>query len=196
MNIAVFGGSFNPIHTGHAMIASQASQQPGVDEVWLMVSPQNPLKHDADLMPEEERLALARLVADECKGVRTSDFEFRLPRPSYTYNTLCRLRDAYPEHTFRLLIGSDNWNIFSRWRNSEKIISEFGVIIYPRPDAPAIPPFPENVELLNNLPLMLVSSTYIRESLKHGRDIRFLVPDAVYDRLIPETLKTIQNGRK
>lgn len=188
MNIAVFGGSFNPVHTGHAMIASAVAQQHGVDEVWMMVSPQNPLKPDKEMMPEEERLKLVKLVAEECPGVVASDFEFNLPRPSFTYNTLCRLRETYPQHNFRLLIGSDNWNIFNRWKESEKIISEFGVIIYQRPDAPAAPPFPDNVSLLKDVPMMMISSTYIRERIKKGYDVRFLLPDVVYNEM--------KNGRK
>ena len=187
MRIAIFGGSFNPVHTGHAMIASEVAQLECVDQVWMMVSPRNPLKIDSELMPEEERLKLVRLVAEESDGVVGSDFEFSLPRPSFTYNTLCRLKEAYPEHEFRLLIGSDNWKIFDQWRESEKIISEFGVIIYQRPDAKVFPPFPEGVTLLEDLPMMMISSTYIRERMRSGHDVRFLVPDIVYKEL---------NGRK
>ena len=183
MRIAIFGGSFNPVHTGHAIIASTVARQEYVDEVWMMVSPQNPLKADKTMMPEEERLQLVRLVADETEGVYGSDFEFGLPRPTYTYNTLCRLRETYPQHEFTLLIGSDNWRIFSRWRNSLNIIEEFGVIIYQRPDTPVEGPFPRGVRLLDNVPLMLISSSYIRDCIRSGEDIRFLVPDVVYDKI-------------
>lgn len=165
------------------MIASGVAQQENIDEVWMMVSPQNPLKPNKELWPQEERLRLVRLVANETENVKASDFEFTLPLPSYTYKTLCELRKAFPQHNFRLLIGSDNWKIFNKWRNSERIISEFGVIIYQRPDAKATPPFPANVVLLENLPMMMISSTYIRERLKAGYDIRFLVPDVVYNEL-------------
>lgn len=188
MRIAVFGGSFNPVHIGHAIIASSVAALPGIDEVWMMVSPQNPLKADKELMPEEERLRLVRLVAEECHGVKASDFEFSLPRPSFTYNTLCRLRERWPEHRFSILIGSDNWRLFHRWREAERIISEFGVIIYQRPDCPVEPPFPEGVTLLEGLPMMMISSTYIRELMAGGRDFRFLVPDVVY--------KELKDGRK
>ena len=183
MRIAVFGGSFNPIHTGHAIIASTTAQSGLVDEVWIMVSPQNPLKADKTLMPEEERLRLARMVASECPGVKASDFEFTLPRPSYTYNTLCHLRQKWPEHDFTLLIGSDNWNLFHRWKDWKRIIDEFGVIIYQRPDAKADPPFPERVELMEDVPMMMVSSTLIRRLMAEGRDFRFLVPDIIYKEL-------------
>ncbi|MDE6408811.1 MAG: nicotinate-nucleotide adenylyltransferase [Muribaculaceae bacterium] len=183
MNIVIFGGSFNPIHTGHAMIANTVAMRHDVDEVWMMVSPRNPLKAKDEMIPEEERLRLVRLVADQCKDVKGSDFEFNLPRPSFTYNTLCELKKAYPEHNFKLLIGSDNWKIFNRWRDSERIISEFGVIIYQRPDAVVNPPFPEGVTLIEDVPMMMVSSSYIRSQLKEGRDVRFLVPDVIYNEL-------------
>ncbi len=183
MNIVVFGGSFNPIHTGHAMIASAVAQIDDVDQVWLMVSPQNPLKANDELLPEELRYKLAHLVAKECRSVVCSDFEFNLPRPSFTYNTLCRLKEAYPQHNFRLLIGSDNWKIFDRWRDWKNIISEYGVLVYQRPDAMVAAPFPEGVTLLDNLPMMLISSSYIRKQMRDGKDIRFLVPDVVYNKL-------------
>lgn len=181
MRVAVFGGSFNPIHTGHALIASSVAESGEADEVWLMVSPQNPLKQDRMLMPEIVRFRLAAKVTEMCKGVKASDFEFHLPRPSYTYNTLCKLKENFPEDQFILLIGSDNWKIFDKWMNSDKIISEFGVLIYQRPDDPATGPFPEGVKVIDNVPQMLVSSTLIRERLKKGKDIRFLVPDVIYN---------------
>lgn len=183
MNIVVFGGSFNPIHTGHAMIASAVAQLEDVDEVWLMVSPQNPLKINKSMMPEELRLKLVRLVAQQCKGVVCSDFEFSLPRPSYTYKTLCELQKAYPQHEFRILIGSDNWKIFDQWKEWGRIIEEYGVLIYHRPDAEVKPPFPEGVRLLEDVPMMMVSSTYIRKRIQEGFDVRFLVPDVVYNEL-------------
>ena len=110
MNIAVYSGSFDPIHTGHAMLASYCAQYcDGIDQVWLMVSPQNPLKPVTTTAGERQRLDMARLVAEGCNGVYASDFETGLPRPSYTYHTLCALRRQMPQHHFRLMIGSDNW---------------------------------------------------------------------------------------
>lgn len=179
MRIAVFGGSFNPIHTGHAVMAQEVMRSGDVDQVWLMVSPQNPWKEERGLMPEEERLRLVRLVAEDIPGVEASDFEFRLPRPSYTYATLRALREKWPEHEFILLIGSDNWNAFSKWRNWKEILSGFEVLIYQRPDCPVSGDLPQNVKLLKDVPLMLVSSTYIRELMAKGESIRYLVPDKV-----------------
>ncbi len=134
--IAVYGGSFDPVHTGHTMIASQVASLPGVDEVWLMVSPENPFKQGRRMAPEARRLEMARLAVADLDNVEVSDFEFSLPRPSYTYNTLRALRDAYPDCTFRIIIGADNWRDFAAWRSGREIASEFGVIVYPRPDTP------------------------------------------------------------
>lgn len=182
MVIGIFGGSFNPIHTGHAIIAEHTSRFGGVDEVWLMVSPRNPLKPDITLAPESDRLAMASIVAGECERVKASDFEFSLPLPSYTYRTLCSLRDQFPQHEFRLIIGSDNLSIFDKWKDSEKIVEEFGLIVYPRPgyDCPEAENM-SNVVWLKSCPQVLVSSTYIRELLADGQKITFLVPEKVED---------------
>lgn len=182
MVIGIFGGSFNPIHTGHAIIAEHTSRFGGVDEVWLMVSPRNPLKPDITLAPESARLAMASIVADECERVKASDFEFSLPLPSYTYRTLCSLREQFPQHEFRLIIGSDNLSIFDKWKDSEKIVKEFGLIVYPRPgyDCPEAKNM-SNVVWLKSCPQVLVSSTYIRELLADGQKITFLVPEKVED---------------
>ncbi|MDE6339986.1 MAG: nicotinate-nicotinamide nucleotide adenylyltransferase, partial [Muribaculaceae bacterium] len=123
MNIGIFGGSFDPIHTGHAIIANYASQWEALDEVWLMVSPQNPLKEDNTLSSEDMRCEMAEIVAKDCANVRVSRFEQKLPKPSYSYRTLSLLREKYPEHTFTLIIGSDNWQEFPRWRANDRIIS-------------------------------------------------------------------------
>lgn len=183
MNVVVFGGSFNPVHTGHAMIASVVASLKEVDEVWMMVSPQNPLKENAELMDENVRLNLVSKIAEITPGVKASDFEFHLPRPSYTYKTLSSLKERYPDNNFQLLIGSDNWKDFSRWRDTDKIIKEFGVLIYQRPDCPVTGPYPEGVRVLENVPMILLSSTYIRKLLKEGEEIRFMVPDIIYDQL-------------
>lgn len=183
MIVGIYGGSFNPIHTGHAMLANYIAQSGVVDEVWLMVSPLNPLKAGTDsgdaLAGNRERLEMAEIVATDCRGVRASGFEFTLPIPSYTYNTLCKLREAYADIDFRLIIGSDNWQEFSRWRNPDEIIGEFGVLVYPRPGYGIEGPLPEGVTLLDEVPTAYISSTLVRKMIAEGKDINFLVPPEV-----------------
>ena len=130
--IGIFGGSFNPIHLGHTALASYICEQGMVDEVWLMVSPQNPLKRDLTLLDENERLTMARLATAPYPMLKACDFEFTLPRPSYTYHTLQALRTAYPDCEFSLIIGEDNWQCFNRWYRGEDIARETPIIIYPR----------------------------------------------------------------
>lgn len=176
MKIGIYSGSFDPIHTGHAMVANYVAQWGGVDEVWLMVSRQNPLKEGRHPLDDHHRLAMARLVAGECDCVKASDFEMHLPLPSYTYVTLTKLREAYPEHDFTLIVGSDNWVDFGRWRDADKIIKEFGLLIYPRPgyEVPNLPH--EGVRVLGNGPTSFISSTFVREALRNGRNVKFFVP--------------------
>ena len=130
--IGIFGGSFNPIHLGHTALAAYICEQGLVDEVWLMVSPQNPLKRDLALLDENERLAMARLAVTPYPTLQACDFEFTLPRPSYTYHTLQALREAYPDYEFSLIIGEDNWQCFDRWYRGEDISRETPIVVYPR----------------------------------------------------------------
>lgn len=188
MRIGIFGGSFDPIHNGHAMVANYASQWLGLDEVWLMVSPLNPLKSGSRPAADFHRLAMARLVAEDCRGVKVSDFEFSRPVPSYTYSTLCALRTQYPENSFSLIIGSDNWLDFSRWRDHEKIIEEFGLYIYLRPDYPIEASLPENVRLMRNAPQAQISSTFVREAVKVGRNLNFFLPLKVFEYIMKNNL--------
>ena len=130
--IGIFGGSFNPVHLGHTALAAYICEQGLVDEVWMMVSPQNPLKQNLELLDEQHRLQMLRLAVAPYPTLQACDFEFHLPRPSYTYHTLQALREAYPEHTFSLIIGEDNWQNFHRWYRGEDILSETPIIVYPR----------------------------------------------------------------
>lgn len=190
MKIGIYSGSFDPIHTGHAMVANYCAQWGGVDEVWLMVSRLNPLKEGSQ--PEEDlhRLHMAKLVANMCRGVKASGFELTLPLPSYTYVTLCKLREKYPEHTFTLIVGSDNWANFGRWRDAHKIIREFGLLIYPRPGyEPPLDP-PQGVEVLGNGPTAHVSSTFVRKSVAQGANINFFVPAVVAEYIKQHNLYT------
>lgn len=157
----VYGGSFNPIHEGHTRLAHALIDEGLVDEVWLLVSPQNPLKARADLLDDAARLRLARLGAT---GLHVSDFEMRRPRPSYMVDTLAALRHAYPEREFVLVIGADNWQAFDRWREPETIRAHHDIVVYPRPGYPLPHTLPKGV-IAAQTPLIDLSSTAIRRRI-------------------------------
>lgn len=172
--IGLFGGSFNPIHTGHIALAKAVRERCGLDEVWLMVSPQNPLKEEEDLLTDELRLEMAREALKGVEGVKACDYEFHLPKPSYTWNTLQSLRQARPDCTFVLLIGGDNWAHFQRWRHWQDILRHHDVIVYPR----------DQYSGTIDVPLLDISSTIIRQNVKEGKSIEGLVPDAIIEKVM------------
>lgn len=181
MKIGIFGGSFNPVHTGHMMVANYCAQFCGLDKVWLMVSPQNPLKEGVEMVSESQRLEMCNIAARFCNNVECSDFEFGLKRPSYTYLTLSELRKQFPKHQFSLIIGADNWALFNRWRDYEKIISEFSVIIYPRPGY-KVENIPDgDITVISDLeaPVALISSTFVRKVLAKGANPNYFIPICV-----------------
>ena len=188
MEIGIFGGSFNPIHIGHCIVASHIAQHTSVDEVWLNVSPQNPLKEKAEDYLAEHRLKMAALAVNDCDRLKVCDIEFQMPVPSYSISTLRKLRSLYPTDHFRLIIGSDNWLIFDKWKDYQEIISEFGVIVYPRPgyELPSMI-LPKNVEFVD-APQIELSSTFIRDCVRNGLDLHFLVPEIVRDYILSNNL--------
>lgn len=167
MRVGLFGGSFNPIHNGHISLALQLKEQAGLDEVWLMVSPQNPLKQSTDLLDDEQRLQMARLAVENVDGIVVSDYEMHLPKPSYTWNTLEALKRDYPDDEFVLMIGGDNWQLFDKWYRADDIKANYEIVVYTR--APG------------DVGYMDISSTDIRRRIREGRGIRRLVPKAVAD---------------
>lgn len=176
MDIGIFGGSFNPIHIGHLALANYLCEWGWVDEVWFLVSPHNPLKDRGDLWPDEQRLRLVERAIEGYAKFRASDFEFHLPRPSYMVNTLRALREAHP-HDFSLIIGSDNWETFPRWYKHDELLAENRLLVYPRPGYPVDEAsLPGNVTLVE-APLLDISSTFIRQALGEGKDVRFFLPD-------------------
>ena len=175
--VTVFGGSFDPIHYGHLALAGEVLSRGLADEVWLMVTPQNPHKQGCALSDEQLRLQMVQLAVQDKYGMMACDFEFRLPRPSYTLNTLTALSAAYPEKEFSLLIGADNWGKFDRWYRGDDILARHSIIIYPRGDE-AEPQLPQGVRWLP-AELYDVSSTMVRAAVAAGEDITGLVPPAV-----------------
>lgn len=169
MRIGIFGGSFNPIHTGHTRLGQWLVRKNYVDELWFMVSPLNPLKQNStELLPDGLRLQLAQLAVEGKAGLRVSDFEMHLPRPSYMVHTLAQLRQAYPQHEFLLIIGADNWLRFNQWRNSEEIMLHHRLLVYPRPGyALDTASMPQGVSLVAT-PLFNISSTQIRQAIANG----------------------------
>ena len=179
MTVGLYGGSFDPIHTGHAVVANFVAQCNVVDEVWLMVSRKNPLKSHSTFASDVDRLEMASQVAEKCEKVKVTDIEMTLPTPSYTIDTLKILKEKYPEHTFKIIIGSDSLENFSRWKDADVIIREFGVIIYPRPGYPLEGEEPEGMTYLNGAPEFSISSSLIREYVKSGWNINYFVPLSV-----------------
>jgi len=189
MITGIFSGSFNPIHIGHLALANWICEYGGVDELWFLVSPQNPFKHESDLIDEKIRLQMVATAIAGYKKFKVSDFEFSLPRPSYTINTLRALSDKFPQRTFQLIIGADSWNGISGWKDFQQLLAEFPVLIYPRKGFSIH--IPDNLPHIKKVeaPLFEVSSTIIRQSIKHGKDVRFFLPEALRDRqelLIPQ----------
>lgn len=175
----IFGGSFNPIHNGHISLARQLKEKAGLDEVWLMVSPQNPMKRQTDLLSDEARLQMARLALKYEPGIIASDYEMHLPKPSYTWLTLQSLSRDYPDRQFVLMIGGDNWAIFHRWYHADDILQNYQVVVYPRRDEqPVEKSLPAGVTIVE-AELLDVSSTEIRQRIREGRSIQKLVPPSV-----------------
>lgn len=175
----LFFGSFNPVHAGHLIIASYMANFTDLDEVWLVVSPQNPLKDKKGLANMYDRLEMARLATEPADRITVSDIEFKLPQPSYTIDTLTHLHEKYPAREFVLIMGADNLASFKKWKNYEVLLKDYQLYVYPRPaiqldewkDHPSV--------TLTATPQMEISSTFIRKALKENKNIQFLVPDQV-----------------
>lgn len=181
LKTGIFSGSFNPIHIGHLALANYLCEYEGLDEIWFIVSPQNPLKAGTELWPDDLRLRLVELATEDYPRFCASDFEFHLPRPSYSVHTLEKLRESYPEREFYFIIGSDNWERFGRWYQSERIIKENQLLIYPRPGYPVNESeLPETVRLTDS-PVFEISSTFIRRAIDEKKDIRYFLHPKVWE---------------
>ncbi len=176
----LYFGSFNPIHIGHLAIANYMIEYSDLDELWFVVSPQNPLKEKKTLLKDHHRLEMVRLALADDNRFRVSDIEFKLPIPSYTIDTLAYLGEKYPGHEFQLVMGADQLRTFRRWKHAELIAQNYHRLIYPRPgvDPESLKSVPNATVV--NAPLMEISSSFIRLAIKDGKDIRHLVPTPAY----------------
>lgn len=179
-SIGLFFGSFNPIHLGHTQLAEYIFEYSGVDEIWYILSPRNPLKEQSELIDEHLRFRLIEMATEGKDYLKVSDIEFNMPKPSYTINTLQALSEKYPEDNFILLIGSDNMQIFDQWKDYQTILNEYSILVYPRKDFD-YEPFEEiypDMQILEEAPFFEISSTDIRELIKNNQDAsQWLHPD-------------------
>ncbi len=175
----LFFGSFNPVHVGHMIIANYMVTQTELQEVWLVVSPQNPFKKAGSLARDHDRLHLVKLAIGDTPGLRASNVEFDLPKPSYTINTLAVLRDKYPDRAFSLIMGGDNLPTLPKWKNHEILLRDYDIHVYNRPGFEAGELAEHPRVSFYEAPLMNLSATYIRRAIKAGHSVRYLVPDAV-----------------
>lgn len=185
--IGLYSGSFNPIHHGHVMLANYLVEFSDLDELWFVVSPQNPLKKKTDLMDDSDRLKMVELALGDDPRMRASDIEFGLPKPSYTINTLRALSEQYPDDQFVFICGMDSLEGFPRWREYQAILDNYELLVFPRKgyDGGELIHHP-HVKVLET-PIIEVSSTFIRNCMREGRDVRHFMPEKAYQYLIEKT---------
>lgn len=181
---ALFFGSFNPIHVGHLIIANTMLQQEGVDELWFVVSPQNPLKERVTLLADHHRMQMVRRAIEDNYKMQACDIEMHLPLPSYTAVTLAALGEKYPEREFCLVMGSDNLATFERWRNYEYILEHYRLLVYPRPGTQRCKLATHPHVTMVDVPMMDISSSYIRQQIAARKDVRYLLTEPVHKYLI------------
>lgn len=193
--IGLYFGTFNPIHVGHLIISNYMADYTDLDEVWLVVSPQNPLKKKKSLLEDYHRLAIVRQAIEENPHLKVSNIEFDLPRPSYTANTLAYIKEQHPNHQFHLIMGEDNLRTFHKWKNHEYILENHKIYVYPRAltiqEEKEVKEIGEldnngfashkNIILCNEAPIMRVSSSFIRQAIKEKKDVRYLLTEPVYN---------------
>lgn len=181
MNVGLYFGSFNPVHAGHMVIANYMLAYAGLDKLWFVVSPHNPLKDKSTLLDDRHRLELVRLAIGDNNKMKASDIEFKMKQPSYTIHTLTYLKEKYPTYNFHLIMGSDNLATLHKWKNYEEILKQFHILVYPRPksDGGPLQAHP-NVKMVS-APHVEISSTFIREAIKAKKDVRYYVPPAAWE---------------
>jgi nicotinate-nucleotide adenylyltransferase len=184
MRVGLYFGSFNPIHHGHLLIASYILQHAPLDQIWFVVSPQNPLKRSATLLNEYQRLHLVRLAVEGEKQLKASDIEFNLPKPSYTVDTLTYLGEKYPGEEFSVIMGSDSFQNLPKWKNYQWLLQHFPIYVYRRPGHEQWPEYPgaRQVQIMD-APMLPISSTEIRSKIKAGQSVRYFLPEAVLEEM-------------
>jgi nicotinate-nucleotide adenylyltransferase len=191
MKIGLYFGTFNPIHVGHLIIANHMAEYAGLDQIWMMVTPHNPLKKKDTLLDDYQRLELVFLATEDYPKIKPSDFEFKLPQPNYTVNTLAHLQDHFPQHEFSLIMGEDNLRTFHKWKNYEVILANYNIFVYPRISAEIDNPDPSVSELAKQFknhpkihvidaPVVEISSTFIRENIKNKKNVMPLLHTKVW----------------
>lgn len=179
MKVGLYFGSFNPVHNGHLIIANYVVQNTSLEQVWFVISPQNPLKKSSTLLNEYHRLYLVQTSIEDEPSLKTSDIEFRLPKPSYTIDTLTYLAEKYPTHEFSVIMGSDSFQNLSQWKNYEQLLSNYSIYVYERPGFKPENHYEKSDVHFLKAPLLEISSTYIRKNIREGKSIRYLVPEKV-----------------
>lgn len=182
MKIGLYFGSFNPIHTGHLIIANHVLNETNLQKIWFVVSPQNPFKPASTLLNEYDRLHLVQKAIEDDDRLKASEIEFSLPKPSYTAHTLAYLAEKHPSHQFTILMGSDSFQNLPNWKNAEVIIANHPILIYRRPNFDVKNDIGAKATILD-APLLEISATYIREAIQQGKSIRYLVPEVVADEI-------------
>ena len=183
MKIGLFFGSFNPVHNGHLIIANYVCETTDLEKVWLVVSPQNPFKQKETLLREYDRLHLINLAIDDNKNLKASNIEFKLPKPSYTIDTLTHLKEKYTQHQFSLIMGSDNLATLHKWKNYELILNNYPIYVYNRQGTEKNP-FPKisTIHFLE-FPFLDISATFIRENLRKGISMQYFLPEPVWNHI-------------
>ncbi len=197
MNIGLYFGSFNPIHFGHLIIANEVLNETSLEKIWMIVSPQNPLKNNTALLNEYDRLQLVRLAIDGDNRIKAVDIEFKLPKPSFSINTLVYLKEKYPQHNFSIIMGSDSFQNIENWKNYSEIISNYPIVVYKRPGFKILKTFNASISVLDT-PLLEISASKIRTAIKNGKSIRYLVPENVLEEIISRRFyrKKLKNTTK
>ncbi len=195
MNIGLFFGSFNPIHVGHLIIANQILNETKINKVWFVVSPQNPFKINSFLLNENDRFHLVRLSIENDSRMKATNIEFKLPRPSYTVDTLAYLKEKYPKNSFSIIMGSDSFLNLNKWKNFEIIINDYKIYVYKRAGIEVVNSLNAQTTILD-APIIQISSSQIRELIKQKKSIRYLVPDNVREEIESRKLFSQINQKK